>query len=110
MSLLETESSTICRTNVKFNKVTVGNWVFLRDPCWDVISKGRQLLSSSAQEAVKTEPERMKLKISTIRSRCQRTAGEDTAGWKRLSVCCGDMWIVKICGSAVIDRSSESCV
>jgi hypothetical protein len=37
-------------------------------------------------------------------------AGEDTAGWKRLSVCCGDLWIVEISGGAVIACGSELCV
>jgi hypothetical protein len=30
-------------------------------------------------------------RIFTVRSRYQRKAGEDTAGWKRFSVCCGDL-------------------
>jgi hypothetical protein len=30
-------------------------------------------------------------KISTVRSRYQGTAGEDTAGWKRFRECCGDL-------------------
>jgi hypothetical protein len=34
-------------------------------------------------------------------------AGEDTAGWKRLSGCCGDLWIVEISGGAVIACSSD---
>jgi hypothetical protein len=45
-------------------------------------------------------------RISAVRSRCQGTAGEDTAGWKRLSGCCGDLWIVEISGGAVITDSS----
>jgi hypothetical protein len=36
-------------------------------------------------------------------------AGEDTAGWKRLSGFCGDLWIVEISGGAVIACSPESC-
>jgi hypothetical protein len=34
--------------------------------------------------------------ISTIKSRCQGTAGENTAGWKKLSEYCGDLWIVEV--------------
>jgi hypothetical protein len=30
-------------------------------------------------------------RISHVRSRCKGTAGEDTAGWKRISRCCGDL-------------------
>jgi hypothetical protein len=57
---------------------------------------------SSVREAVKIEPERVKLKIiSTVRSRCQGTAGEDTAGWKRLSGRCSDLRIVEISDSIV---------
>jgi hypothetical protein len=44
-----------------------------------------QLRVSSVREAVKIEPERVKLRMFCVRSRCQGTAGEDTAGWKRLS-------------------------
>jgi hypothetical protein len=47
------------------NRVTVGNGVSLCGPCWDVRIKGQyQLIGSSAWEAVKIEPERMKLKSS----------------------------------------------
>jgi hypothetical protein len=49
-------------------------------------------------------------RITTVRSRYQGTDGEDTAGWKRFSGCCDDLWIVEIIGGAVIVRSSESCV
>jgi hypothetical protein len=54
-------------------------------------SQLRILQLSSAREAVKREPEHVKLKISTVRSRCQGTAGEDIASWKRLRECCGDL-------------------
>jgi hypothetical protein len=37
------------------------------------------------------EPERVKLKNLHVISRCQETAGEDVAGWKRLSEYCGDL-------------------
>jgi hypothetical protein len=46
-------------------------------------------------------------RISTIRSRCQGTV-VDTADWKRLSGCYGDLWSVVISGGAVITCSSES--
>jgi hypothetical protein len=32
-----------------------------------------------AREGKKTEPERLKLRISTVRSRCQEMAGEDNS-------------------------------
>jgi hypothetical protein len=31
-------------------------------------------------------------------------AGEDTASWKMLSGCCGDLWVVEISGGAAIAR------
>jgi hypothetical protein len=43
---------------------------------------------SSAREAVNIRPERV---ISTVRSSCQETADEDTAGWTRLSGFRGDL-------------------
>jgi hypothetical protein len=59
---------------------------------------------------VKIERERVKLKKISVGSRCQGTAGEDTAGWKRLSGCCSDLRIVEISGGVVIACSSELCV
>jgi hypothetical protein len=47
--------------------------------------------------------------ISAVRSRCQGTAGEDTAGWK-LSGCCGDLRIVEISSGAMVATIPESCV
>jgi hypothetical protein len=41
-----------------------------------------------------------------IASRCQGTAGEDIASCKRLSGCCGDVWIVEI--SSVITSITTS--
>jgi hypothetical protein len=50
------------------------------------------LRMSPAREAVKIRPERLKLKnLCIVRGRCQGTTGEDTAGWKTLSGCCGDL-------------------
>jgi hypothetical protein len=60
--------------------------------------------------AVQRGLERVKLRISSVRSRCQRTTAEGTTGWKRLRGCCGDLLIVEISGGAVINCSSESCV
>jgi hypothetical protein len=48
-------------------------------------------------------------RITTARGRCQGTAGENTAGRIRLSVCCGDLWIMKISGGAVITCTYELC-
>jgi hypothetical protein len=51
-----------------------------------------QLRLRSVREAVKIEPERLKVKkIFTVRSCCQGMAGKDTAGWKRRNGCCGDL-------------------
>jgi hypothetical protein len=36
------------------------------------------------------EPERMKRRASTVRNLCQGAAGDNIAGWKRLSGCCAD--------------------
>jgi hypothetical protein len=47
-------------------------------------------------------------RISTVRSRCQGTAGEYITRWERLSRCCGELWIVQISDGAVITCSSES--
>jgi hypothetical protein len=41
--------------------------------------------------AIQKGLERVSERISPVRSRYQGTAGEDTAGWKRLSVFCGDL-------------------
>jgi hypothetical protein len=61
-----------------------GNRVFLRGPCRDVISNGEnQSLGSSVREAVNRGPERVRLKNVQYQSRCQGTADEDTAGWKK---------------------------
>jgi hypothetical protein len=68
------------------------------------------LLGSSAREAVKIEPESVKLKISSVRSHCQGMTGEDRVGWKRLRGCCNDLLNVEISGGAVIACSSEVCV
>jgi hypothetical protein len=39
---------------------------------------------SSARAVVTRGPKSVKLRISTVRSRCQGTAGEDTAGCKKV--------------------------
>jgi hypothetical protein len=46
-------------------------------------------------------------RISAVKSRCQITTGEETARWKRLSGCCGYLWIVEINGGAVTACNSE---
>jgi hypothetical protein len=46
---------------------------------------------SSLREAVKRGLERGSWRISTVGIRYQGTTGEDTAGWKILNVCCGDL-------------------
>jgi hypothetical protein len=53
--------------------------------CYELVEFQRgELADSSVRESVKGGHER-------VRSRCHRTAGEDTAGWKRLSGRCGDL-------------------
>jgi hypothetical protein len=47
-------------------------------------------------------------RISTVRSRCQGTVGEATAGWNRFSGCCGASWIVEISRGAVLTCTYES--
>jgi hypothetical protein len=39
---------------------------------------------------------------SAVESRYQTTTGEDTAGWKRLSVCFSELQSVRVSNSAVI--------
>jgi hypothetical protein len=41
--------------------------------------------------AVQRELEHGSRRIATLRYRYQKTSSEDTAGWKRLNVCCSDM-------------------
>jgi hypothetical protein len=50
---------------------------------------GNQIIP--AKEVVKRGFERLKLKISALRSRYQGMAGEDTGSYKRLNGCCGDL-------------------
>jgi hypothetical protein len=47
-------------------------------------------------------------RIVTVRSLCQGTTSEDTAGWKRLSGCC-DLWNVEISGGALIKYNYDIC-
>jgi hypothetical protein len=46
---------------------------------------------SSALEAVKIEAERVKLKNLHLEA-VARERSVKTAGWKKLSRCCGDLW------------------
>jgi hypothetical protein len=48
--------------------------------------------------------------IAIVRSRYQATTSEDTAGWKRLSVCDSDLYIVEVIDGAVIKCNYQSCV
>jgi hypothetical protein len=69
-----------------------GNGVSLRGLCRDVINKGQsQWRKSSARQAVKKGPERVKLRISSAISHYHGKAGEDTTGWERHSGYCGDL-------------------
>jgi hypothetical protein len=49
-------------------------------------------------------------RISTVRSHCQGMAGKDTASWKRLSRCCGDLWIVEISNGTVPSHVHKTSV
>jgi hypothetical protein len=83
---------------------------FLRGLCRDVIGKGRQLIVSLYGSLQRENLSAWSWRISSVRSCCQGMSGEDTAYWKRLSRCCGDLWIVEISSGTVITCSSESCV
>jgi hypothetical protein len=48
--------------------------------------------------------------MKIINIRYQETAVEDTAGWRRFSVCSSDWYSVKIRDSAVSTCSSALCV
>jgi hypothetical protein len=71
--------------------------------------QGTRLKLSLLREAVKRGLQRGSWRIPTVRSRYEGTAGENT-GWKMLSGCCGDWWIVEINCGLLIDCRSESCV
>jgi hypothetical protein len=47
---------------------------------------------------------------SAVGSHYQATTGEDTAGWKRLSVCCSELQSVRISDSVIVTCSYELCV
>jgi hypothetical protein len=53
---------------------TEGNWVNQVQFCMGVCERGF---------------ERVKLRISTVRSRCQGTTDENTAGWETWQIYCG---------------------
>jgi hypothetical protein len=57
-------------------------------------------------EDLSAEAEESPLLEAVTRERLVKT---QTAVWKRLSGCCGDLWTVKISRGAVIDCSSELC-
>jgi hypothetical protein len=48
--------------------------------------------------------------MSTLRSSCQGTAGENTEGWISLSECYGELWSTEISGGSVITWSYDSWV
>jgi hypothetical protein len=87
----------------------VGNEVFLRGTCREIILKRVGATKSVRYESLWREDlKAWSWKISTVRSLCQTTVSEDTACWKRLRGCCGDLWIVEISGGAVITCTYES--
>jgi hypothetical protein len=45
--------------------------------------------------------------LATVRSRYHTTTSEDTAGWKRLDVCSGDLRNVEISDGAIMKYSYE---
>jgi hypothetical protein len=55
------------------------------------VSTVREYSSVGRELAIQRWLERGSWRISTVRSRYQGTASEDTADCKRLSVCCGDL-------------------
>jgi hypothetical protein len=83
-----------------------GNGVFLRGPCWDVINKGQSQLIISSQFCTgvcedrtwASEAEDSPLFETVARERLVKT---QQAG-RRLSECCGNLWIVVISGGAVL--------
>jgi hypothetical protein len=84
---------------------------FPRDPCRDIISKGRGYFRGVLHGRLWREnSSAWSWRISTVRSRCQGTTGEDTEGWKMRRGCSVDLWIVEISDNAVIACSPESCV
>jgi hypothetical protein len=91
------------------------NWGDQINTLWksEVMSQGQlvkgQLEESWKGAAIQRGLERGSWRISTVRSRYQGTAGEDTAGWKRRGVCCGDLRNVEISNGAVITCSLELC-
>jgi hypothetical protein len=55
------------------------------------------------------EPGLPRWETSCVEIRCQGTAAEDTAGWKRLSGCCSELQSVESSGGALITCSSVLC-
>jgi hypothetical protein len=68
------------------------------------------IIGSWERAAVQRGPELRSRGIVIARSRYQATTIADTAGLKRLSVCCRDLWSVEISDSTVIKCNYELCV
>jgi hypothetical protein len=77
--------------------------------CYESVGFQRgQLADGSVRESVKENLSAGSWRIYTVRSRCQGTVGENTAGLKRHSGCCDYLWIVEISGGDLFACSSES--
>jgi hypothetical protein len=87
---------------------TMEELCFLCGPWWDVIStrhsSGEFSTGCCEERTWAREAEESPLLEVVARERPVKTAG-----FKRLSVCCGDLWIAEISGGAVIACSSKSC-
>jgi hypothetical protein len=67
-----------------YKKDSLGNQI---SSVWEAVKKR----DSWKRAAVQRGLEPGSRGIASVRSRYQGKAGEETAGWKRLSVCCGDL-------------------
>jgi hypothetical protein len=81
------------------------NWSNRISFVWESVKKRSSWEVATVQRGL----ERGSWRISTVRSRCKDRADEDTADWKRLSGCCGDLWILEISGGAIFVCSFELC-
>jgi hypothetical protein len=80
-----------------------GHWV---SSAWESVRKS----SAGREPLFRQDLSAWSWRISSVRSHCQGTAGEDIVGWKRLSGFCGDLWIVEISDGAITACSSRLCV
>jgi hypothetical protein len=83
--------------------------VCAKELCWRQLGQSSQLIVLHGS-LWREDMSMWSWRISTVRSHCQKTAGEDTVGWKRLHRCCGDLWIVEISDITVITCTYKSCV